>query len=111
MFGFYETPARLRAKADRIVPALGPLFDSGAVELLWQTPTSDLLDAYGKALMDAVHRRRAKRLFIDGLTAFRSGAVDPSRVGNFFSGLHTYGWCGPTRSRFGRCQTLVPHTR
>jgi len=87
MFGFYETPASLRAKTDRILPALGPLFDSGAVELLWQTPTSDLLDAYGKTLLDAVHRRKVKRLFIDGLTAFRSGAVDPSRIGNFFSAL------------------------
>jgi circadian clock protein KaiC len=87
MFGFYETAASLRAKADRVVPALGPLFDSGAVELLWQTPTSDLLDAYGKTLIEAVHRRKVKRLFIDGLTAFRSGAVDPSRVGNFFSAL------------------------
>jgi len=87
MFGFYETSASLRAKADRVVPALGPLFDSGAVELLWQTPTSDVLDAYGKTLIEAVHRRKVKRLFIDGLTAFRSGAVDPSRVGNFFSAL------------------------
>lgn len=87
MFGFYETPASLRAKADRVVPALGPLFDTGAVELLWQTPTSDLLDAYGKSLIEAVHRRKVKRLFIDGLTAFRSGAVDPSRVGNFFAAL------------------------
>ena len=66
MFGFYETPASLRAKADRIVPSLGPLFDSGAVEMLWQTPTSDLLDAYGQHLhrggpaaqgKTAVHRR------------------------------------------------------
>ena len=87
MFGFYETQVSLRAKADRIVPALGPLFDSGAVELLWQTPTSDLIDAYGKTLIDAVERRKVRRLFIDGLTAFRSGAVDPSRVGNFFSAL------------------------
>jgi len=87
MFGFYETPASLRAKADRVVPALGPLLDSGTVELLWQTPTSDLLDGYGKTLIDAVQRRKVKRLFIDGLSAFRSGAVDPSRIGNFFSAL------------------------
>jgi circadian clock protein KaiC len=87
MFGFYETPTSLRDKADRIVPSLGPLFDSGAVELLWQTPTSDLIDAYGQAIIEAVQRRKAKRLFIDGLTAFRNGAVDPSRVGNFFSAL------------------------
>ena len=87
MFGFYETPTSLRAKVDRMVPSLGPLFDGGAVELLWQTPTSDLLDAYGQSLIEAVRRRRVTRLFIDGLTAFRSGAVDPSRIGNFFSAL------------------------
>ena len=87
MFGFYETPARLRAKVDRISPSLGALFDSGAVELLWQTPTSDLLDAYGERLLDAVHRKRIKRLFIDGLTAFQNNAIDPSRIGNFFSAI------------------------
>jgi circadian clock protein KaiC len=87
LFGFYETPTRLRAKADRIVRSLVPLLDSGAVEVLWQTPTSDLLDAYGQTLIEAVQRRRVKRLFIDGLSAFRSGAVDPSRIGNFFSAL------------------------
>jgi circadian clock protein KaiC len=87
MFGFYETPTSLREKVDRLVPSLGPLFDNGAVELLWQTPTSDPLDAYGNTLLEAVHRRKVRRLFIDGLTAFRSGAVDPSRVGNFFSAL------------------------
>jgi circadian clock protein KaiC len=87
MLGFYETPTSLREKVDRLVPSLGALFDSAAVELLWQTPTSDPLDAYGHALLEAVHRRKVRRLFIDGLTAFRSGAVDPSRVGNFFSAL------------------------
>ena len=87
MFGFYETPTRLRAKVDRVSPALGSLFDSGAVELLWQTPTSDLLDAYGERLLEAIHRRRVRRLFIDGLTAFQNSAIDPSRIGNFFSAI------------------------
>ena len=87
MFGFYETPASLRGKADRLVPALSGLLESGAVEMLWQTPTSDLLDAYGHRLLEAVHRRGVKRLFIDGLTAFRHGTGDPGRIGNFFSAL------------------------
>ncbi len=86
MFGFYETPTRLRAKADRIAP-LGSLLASGVVELIWQTPTSDLLDAYGGRLLESIHRRGVKRLFIDGLTASQSGAIDPSRIGNFFSAL------------------------
>lgn len=87
MFGFYETPARLRVKAERIDPALGALFGSGAVELIWQPPTSDLLDAYGERLLAAVDRRRVSRLFIDGLTAFQSSAIDPSRIVNFFAAL------------------------
>ncbi|TPG56533.1 ATPase domain-containing protein [Sphingomonas glacialis] len=87
MFGFYETPTRLAVKADRLRPALRPLLDNGTVELLWQTPTSDLMDAYGERLLEAVHRRKVKRLFIDGLTAFQSAAIDPSRIGNFFSAL------------------------
>lgn len=87
MFGFYETPARLRVKAHRIDPALGALFESGVVELVWQPPTSDLLDAYGERLLEALDQRKVKRLFIDGLTAFQSGAIDPSRIGNFFSAL------------------------
>lgn len=87
MFSFYETPARLAVKADRLRPPLRPLLDSGSVEVLWQTPTSDLMDAYGERLLEAVHRRKVKRLFIDGLTAFQSAAIDPSRIGNFFSAL------------------------
>ncbi len=86
MFGFYETPTRIRAKADRIAP-LQSLLANGLVELIWQTPTSDLLDAYGARLLDSIHRRGVKRLFIDGLTASQSGAIDPSRIGNFFSAL------------------------
>jgi circadian clock protein KaiC len=41
----------------------------------------------GQTLIEAVQRRKVERLFIDGLSAFRSGAVDPSRIGNFFSAL------------------------
>lgn len=87
VFSFYETPARLRAKIAQIEPGLLPLIDSGVVEMLWQTPTSDLLDAYGYRLLEAVHRRQVKRLFIDGLTAFQKGSIDPARIGNFFAAL------------------------
>jgi circadian clock protein KaiC len=87
LFGFYETPARLNAKARSVCSPLCPLLETGIVEFLWHTPTSDLLDAYGARLLEAVHRRGVKRLFIDGLTAFRHAAVDRSRIGNFFSAL------------------------
>jgi circadian clock protein KaiC len=66
MFSFYETPTRLRAKADSLCPALSPLLDSGVVDLLWQNPLSDVIDAYGGSPVGnrqapqgqaAVHRR------------------------------------------------------
>jgi circadian clock protein KaiC len=78
MFSFYETPTRLRAKADSLCPALSPLLDSGVVDLLWQNPLSDVIDAYGGRLLETVKRRKVKRLFIDGLTGFKSAAFDPS---------------------------------
>ena len=87
MFSFYETPARLRAKAASICPALSPLLDSDVVELLWQTPLSDVIDAYGGRLLETVRRRKVRRLFIDGLTGFKSAAFDPSGIGHFFAAL------------------------
>jgi circadian clock protein KaiC len=87
MFSFYETPTRLRNKAAGICPALSPLIESGVVEVMWQTPTAGMIDAYGEALLAAIRRRKVKRLFIDGLTSFKNAAIDPLRVGHFFSAL------------------------
>lgn len=87
MFSFYETPTRLMSKAERIVAPLAPLLQNGIVEMMWQTPVSDLIDAYGQRLLHAVRERNVKRLFIDGLTAFHSAAIEPSRVKNFYSAL------------------------
>lgn len=87
MFGFYETPPRLRAKAVGVAPGLSPLLESGAVELMWQTPTGNMLDAYGAQLLEAIRAKKVRRLFIDGLTSFKHAAADPSRIGHFFSAL------------------------
>ncbi|MDQ3039090.1 MAG: recombinase RecA [Pseudomonadota bacterium] len=87
MFSFYETPARLQVRTDRMKAPLRELMANGVVELIWHPPTAELLDAYGQQLLAAVDQRKVKRLFIDGLTAFKNGAIDPSRIGNFFSAL------------------------
>ena len=88
LFGFYETPARLDAKIAGVCQPLRGLIDSGAVEVRWQPPTDDLLDAYGERLLQAVHRRKVKRLFIDGLGAFKqASSTEPSRIGNFLTAL------------------------
>lgn len=87
LFGFYETPARIAAKAGGVCPSLCGLLDSGAVEVLWQPPTDGLIDAYGAQLLEAVRRRGVRRLFIDGLGAIQGVARDPGRVGHYLNAL------------------------
>jgi circadian clock protein KaiC len=89
LFGFYETPKRIDAKIAAVCPGLRSLIDSGAVEILWQPPTDDLLDSYGERLLQAVRRRNVRRLFIDGLGAFQVAAASSgaSRIGMFLTAL------------------------
>ena len=88
LFGFYETPPRLDAKIAGVCQPLRGLIDSGAVEVQWQPPTDDLLDAYGERLLRAVHRRTVRRLFIDGLGALQQASgSEPGRMGNFLTTL------------------------
>jgi circadian clock protein KaiC len=89
LFGFYETPKRIDAKVAGVCPALRDLIDGGVVEVLWQPPTDDLLDAYGERLLQAVHRRKVRRLFIDGLGAFQVAATSSGagRIGMFLTAL------------------------
>ena len=87
LFGFYETPARILAKADGVCRPLRGLIEGGAVEMFWQPPTDGLLDAYGERLLEAVRRRGVRRLFIDGLGALRNAASEPARMGHFLTAL------------------------
>lgn len=89
LFGFYETPKRVKAKVAAVCPSLQHLIDNGLVEILWQPPTDDLLDAYGERLLEAVKRRGVRRLFIDGLGAFQSAAAGSgaTRISMFLTAL------------------------
>ena len=87
LFGFYETPPRIMAKAREVCRPLQPLLDSGAVEVLWLPPTDGLLDAYGDRLLEAVRRRGVRRLFIDGLGAFQNAANEPGRMSHYLTTL------------------------
>ena len=86
-FGFYETPARLLLKAKMLGLDLTPHIESGALEILWQPLTENLLDKLGHRLLEAVKRRGVKRLFIDSLGAFERAAVYPPRITEFFAAL------------------------
>ena len=87
LFGFYETPGRIRMKADEVSRPLGDLLDVGTVEMLWQPPTEGLLDAYGERLLENVRRRGVRRLLIDGLDAFQGAAVEAGRLNQYLTAL------------------------
>lgn len=84
-FGFYETPAAIRDKANVLGLPLGRLIDEGCVEIIWQPTTEGLLDATCDQLIAAVKRRGARRLFIDGLQGFDKLAPERDRLGHIFS--------------------------
>jgi circadian clock protein KaiC len=86
-FGFFETPPRLRMKAEALGVAFGALVDGGQLEVIWQAPTEDILDALAHRLLDAVERRRVRRLLVDGLAGFLAAAADRSRVSHLFAAL------------------------
>jgi circadian clock protein KaiC len=87
MLGFYETPARILAKAQQVCRPLVILLGSGAVEMLWQPPTDDSLDAYGERLLTAVRRRGVRRLFLDGLGALQSAPAAAERMRHYLPAL------------------------
>ncbi|WP_130284363.1 ATPase domain-containing protein [Rhizobium sp. BK696] len=86
-FGFYETPARLRGKAAALGVDFEGLIKNGALEMIWNPMTENLLDKLGHRLLDAVRERGVKRLLIDGLGGFERGAVYQPRMVEFFAAL------------------------
>ncbi|MGH7905054.1 MAG: RAD55 family ATPase, partial [Candidatus Binataceae bacterium] len=86
LFGFYETPPRIKAKANAICPPLKQLLDSGDVEMLWHAPTVHLLDALADRLLHAVRRKKVRRLVIDGLGGLKQ-ALHAGPIERFFAAL------------------------
>jgi circadian clock protein KaiC len=87
MFGFFETPERLRLKGRHQGLHIGAAVERGDVELLWQPQRENVLDELAHRLIGAVRRRKVKRLFIDGLGGFLESATSPQRISRFFSCL------------------------
>ncbi|KFE64762.1 ATPase domain-containing protein [Hyalangium minutum] len=89
-FGFYETPPRLMEKAAGVgMKDLKKYVDKGLIEIQWQPPLEHNMDSLAERLLERLHERNVKRirLFIDGVSGFRSAAVYPDRMGRFFSAL------------------------
>lgn len=87
LFGFYETPDRLVAKARTLGLTIAERMNEGVVTALWNPPMDKSLDTLGNTLIDTVRAKGIKRLFIDGLDGFNKVAAYPERVTHFFCAL------------------------
>ncbi|MDY6949294.1 MAG: ATPase domain-containing protein, partial [Pseudomonadota bacterium] len=86
-FGFYESPDRLIANARLIGIELKPQVAAGHLEVTWRPTFERILDSLGNELIEAVRRRKVRRLFIDGWGGFAAAAETPDRLGSFFSAI------------------------
>lgn len=84
---FFESPERLRAKAQAIGFDLRDLERRGAVELLWRPQGEHLLDKLGHELIAAIQRRGVRRVFIDAYGGLVESAVETDRLTRFISAL------------------------
>ncbi|MBV9521258.1 MAG: recombinase RecA [Alphaproteobacteria bacterium] len=87
LFGFFETPKRLVAKAELLGLSLRGLVENGAVEIIHVPQIEDILEAAADRLLAAARRRKVKRLVIDGMRGFQHIAVRPERLSSFFAAL------------------------
>ena len=87
LLGFFESPARLLAKAKGFGLPLDALVTSGAVRLLWRPQGEHVIDELGQILLAEVREGGYKRVVIDGLSGFFEAAIYPERVNRFFSCL------------------------
>jgi circadian clock protein KaiC len=87
MLGFYETPARIIAKAQQVCRPLMPLIENGAAQILWEPPISGSIDAYAERLLTAIRQSGARRLFLDGLGAFRNAPAGEQRMRQYLPAI------------------------
>lgn len=86
-FGFYETPARLASKAAALGIDMDALVASGALTVLWNPLTENVIDSLAYQLLDAVRARKVRKLVIDGLAGFERASVDGHRFTEFLAAL------------------------
>lgn len=86
-FGCFETEAAVRLKARAVGLPVERLLASGVLSIVWQRPFESSLDEMAHRLFEAVTATGAKRLFIDGLGAFRRALPEPGRLSSFFAAL------------------------
>jgi circadian clock protein KaiC len=87
LWGFFETPERLRAASRSMGLDLEKLERKGYLSLSWRAQGENALDGLAHDLLDQVHSRGVRRLVIDGLSGFFESTPYPERIGRFFACL------------------------
>jgi circadian clock protein KaiC len=87
IFGFYENAQRLRKKARLLGMDFDSMIADGSLEILWQPATENLLDQLAYRLLEAVRRRKVKRLLVDGLDGVRQSVILPERLSPYLAAL------------------------
>jgi circadian clock protein KaiC len=87
MFGFFESPARLRMKAAALGLDLRTPEAERVLRFAWLPQGEYVLDELADRLLAAVREQGTRRLVIDGLSGFFEASTYPERIGRFFSCL------------------------
>jgi circadian clock protein KaiC len=88
-FGFYESPPALFVSAHQLGLDLQRHVAEGLIDTLWQPPLENVLDVLVDRLLEAVRRRKAERVFIDGLNGLLAGIAYPERLNRVLVGVAT----------------------
>ena len=85
--GFYERPAGVIAKSERLGFGLRAARDAGRVHIHWEAPVEGIVDAVVERVLESVEKHGVKRLCFDGLHGFRHRAEYSERVRPVFAAL------------------------
>jgi circadian clock protein KaiC len=86
-FGFYDWPPRLVGETRGVGVALREQVERGRVELMWNPPYEQLVDALAHELLERIERRKIARLVIDGLDGFAQSVLFAERLPCFLAAL------------------------
>lgn len=97
LFGFYETPERLCAKAKSLGIDCEGLVNRRVLDIVWQPPVENLADELGQKLLAHAKAIRAKRIFVDGINGFEQALLFPERLSMLLNAInHTLESAGVT---------------
>ena len=85
-FGFYERPSALLERSRRLKLGFDEI-NGGPVEFVWHRPVEGVIDVLGERLIETLRRRKARRLFLDGMAGLELAVESPERMRDVFAAL------------------------